>query len=167
MFQVGENVIYGSHGVCVIVSTEERVIDRKHIKYFILEPINQKGSRYMIPYENPVALSKIRRLLTRDELEDLLFSENVRRFQWISDENTRKQKYKELINSGDRAALLGMIHVLHQHKKDQIELGKKFHQCDESFLNDAQKLLAEEFSLVLEIAPECVAKYVLDAMDKE
>ena len=118
----------------------------------------------MIPCENPVAMSKIRRILTRDELDDLFSSAQVRQFQWISDENARKQKYKELITSGDRAALLGMIHVLHQHKKERIELGRKFHQCDENFLNDAQRLLTEEFSLVLQIDPDNVGQYVIEAL---
>lgn len=166
MFQIGERVIYGSHGVCDVVSMEACIIDRKRVNYLILEPLNQPGSRYMIPYENPVAISKVRNLLTREEVDDLLASKEVRQFQWITDENTRKQKYKELINSGDRAALLGMIHALHEHKKKQNALGRKFHQCDENFLNDAQKLLTAEFSLVLQIDPDCVGKYVLDALEK-
>lgn len=164
MFEIGEYVIYGSHGVCKIASMEERVIDRKCVNYYVLEPKSQQGSRYMVPSENPVAMSKVRKILTREELDNLFQSDQVRQFQWITDENTRKQKYKELITGADRAALLGMIHVLHQHKKEQIEVGRKFHQCDENFLNDAQKLLREEFSLVLQINPDCVEQYVLDAL---
>lgn len=166
MHQIGERVLYGCHGVCQIISMEERVIDRKRVNYFVLEPINQQGSRYMVPSDNPIALSKLRPLLSREELEALLASEEVRQDRWIPDENTRKQKYKELITSGDRAALLGMIHALHQHKKNQIELGRKFHQSDENFLNDAQKLLTAEFSLVLQIEPENVGRFILDALEK-
>ena len=166
MFQVGDQVVYGYHGVCQIVSMEDRVIDRKRVKYLVLEPVGEQKSRFLIPYENPAALSKLKSLLSREELEALLASETVRHSQWISDENARKQKYKELISGGDRGALLGMIHALHQHKKTQAELGRKFHQCDENFLNDAQKLLTAEFSLVLQIEPECVGKYILDTMEK-
>lgn len=166
MFQIGERVIYGSHGVCQIVTVEERVIDRKRIKYLVLEPLAQQGSRYMVPCENPTALSKLRRLMTREELEALLSSDVVRQDHWIADENTRKQRYKELILGGDREALLGMIHTLHHHKKQQIEQGRKFHQCDENFLNDAQKLLTEEFSLVMDIDPSCVGAYILEALEK-
>ena len=94
MYQIGQRVLYGCHGVCEIVSMEARVIDRKNVKYFVLEPINQQGSRYLVPSESPVALSKLRPLLGRQELDALLASEEVRRDQWITDENARKQKYK-------------------------------------------------------------------------
>lgn len=166
MFQIGDRVIYGSHGVCQIVTVEERVIDRKRIKYFALEPVSQPGTRYLIPSENPVALSKLRHLITRDELEQLLQSQQIRENCWISDENQRKQRYRELISSCDRVALLRMIHTLHHQKKVQLEAGRKFHLCDENFLHDAQKLLTAEFSLVLNIDPSAVADYILSAMDQ-
>lgn len=166
MYQIGDRVIYGCHGVCEVIAMEERLIDRKRINYFVLEPLSQNGSRYMVPSENKAAVAKLQKLMTREELDALLASEEVRKDQWIPDENTRKQRYKELITGGDRAALLGMIHALHQHKSLQISLGRKFHQCDENFLNDAQKLLESEFSLVLQIEPECVGKYILEALKK-
>lgn len=166
MYQIGDQVVYGSHGVCRIVAQEERVIDRKHIQYFALEPLNQPGARYLVPSENPVALSKMRHLISREELDALLTSDRTCADCWIADENTRKQRYRELITSGDRAALLGMIHSLHRHKKTQLEAGRKFHLCDENFLNDAQKLLTAEFALVLQIEPSQVPEYILAAMEK-
>ena len=166
MYQIGDRVIYGCHGVCEVIAMEERLIDHKRINYFVLEPLSQNESRYMVPSENKAAVAKLQKLMTREELDALLASEGVRKDQWIPDENTRKQRYKELITGGDRAALLGMIYALHQHKSRQISLGRKFHQCDENFLNDAQKLLEAEFSLVLQIEPECVGKYILEALEK-
>lgn len=166
MFQIGDQVIYGSHGVCQIIAVEERVIDRKRIKYFALEPFSQPGARYFIPAENPVALSKLRHLISREDLESLLSSDEIRESCWIADENQRKQRYRELISSCDRVALLRMIHTLHQHKKLQQEAGRKFHLCDENFLHDAEKLLTSEFSLVLNIEPSQVAGYILSAMER-
>ena len=166
MFQVGDRVIYGSHGVCRIVTQEWRVIDRRQIAYFVLEPLSVSGSRFLVPCDNPVALSKLRKLLTREELEALLTSDQVRCDQWIDDENARKQRYKELINGGDRAALLGMLHTLHDHKKAQMEAGKKFHQCDSNFLNDAQKWMTGEFASVLDMEPAEVIDYIIEAISK-
>lgn len=166
MFQVGDQVVYGSHGVCSIVNVEQRVIDRKRINYFALEPLHQPGARYFVPSENPVALSKLRHLITRQELDQLLQSAEIRESCWISDENQRKQRYRELITSSDRVSLLRMINTLHQHKKKQQEAGRKFHLCDENFLHDAEKLLTAEFSLVLGIDPSEVEGYILTALDK-
>ena len=166
MFQIGDQVVYGIHGVCRIVELEERAVDRKKIKYFALEPMDQPGARYFVPSENPAALAKLRHLISREELEQLLASAEIRENCWITDENQRKQRYRELINSSDRAALLRMINSLHQHKKEQAAAGRKFHLCDENFLRDAEKLLNAEFSLVLDIKPSEVENYILSALDK-
>ncbi len=165
MFQIGDRVVYGIHGICRILDQEERQVERKRIKYFALEPLDQPGTRYYVPAENPVALAKLRHIISREELEALLSSAEIRKYCWITDENQRKQRYRELIIGGDRSALLAMIHTLHQHKKEQVAAGRKFHLCDENFLRDAQKLLEAEFSLVLEIQPSEVGAYILSAFE--
>lgn len=166
MFQIGDLVVYGIHGVCRILSLDERVIDRKKIKYFALQPKDQPEARYYVPAENPVALSKLRHIIGQDELNALLDSDEVRAENWISDENQRKQYYRDIINRGDRASLLRMIYTLHQHKERQAQLGRKFHLCDENFLRDAKKLLNAEFSLVLNIEPNEVGKYIIAELNK-
>lgn len=151
MIQVGSQVVYGIHGVCSIIDVETRCVNRKKVEYFVLEPNEQKNARFYVPTQNSKAVGKLRPLLTRQELEMLLTSEDTRRDCWIADENQRKQKYRELINSGDRASLISMIRSLYQHRQSQLEAGRKIHQCDEIFLRDARKLLSSEFSLVLGI----------------
>ncbi len=160
MYQVGQKVVYGIHGVCAIVEIETKTIDRKKISYFVLEPLEQPGARYYIPKENPVTLKKISPLLSREELDALLAECSMSDNSWIADENHRKLHYRELIGSGDRRALVIMVHTLHLHKKQQEAQGRKFHLCDENFLRDAEKLLCSEFSLVLGLSREDTAKYL-------
>lgn len=167
MYQTGNLVVYGIHGVCRIVELEERTVDRKRVQYYVLEPLEASGARYLIPTHNEVAVAKLRPVMSREALEEMLRSENVREDAWIADENQRKQHYRELINSGDRAALVRMVSTLHRHKAAQAAAGRKFHLCDDNFLRDAEKLLSSEFSLVLGIEPSQVGNYVLTAMRVE
>ena len=160
MLQVGTQVVYGIHGVCSIINVEVKKVDRKNVEYFVLEPNEQPGARFYVPTQNQAALAKLRPLLTQEELEVLLTSQDTRQPCWIADENQRKQRYRELINSGDRAALISMIRSLYKHKKTQFEAGRKFHLCDENFLRDAQKLLNSEFALVLGIPQTEVGTYI-------
>ena len=164
MFQLGDQVIYGIHGLCRISELETRKIDRKLIEYYVLEPVEQPGTRYYIPTQNQAAVAKLQRVLTREELDELLKTVRNSGNVWIEDENQRKQRYRELINSGDRATLIGMIRALLIHKQTQEDAGKKFHLCDENFLRDAQKLLSTEFSAVLSIPPEEVGAYIENAL---
>lgn len=167
MFQCGDRVLYGVHGVCVITALDERVVDRKRVQYYVLEPVEQLGAKYYVPTHNQAAVNKLRPVMTAQQLHELLRSESVRRDVWIEDENQRKIAYRELINGGDRASLLAMVRALHKHKDLQTAAGKKFHLCDENFLRDAQKLLSAEFSLVLEMEPAAVGSYIEKAFTED
>ena len=166
MLQIGDRVIYGIHGVCTIVDDTVRVMNQKRLCFYVLEPLDQNGARFYLPAENPVTLAKLRPLLSREELDMLLASPEIRSGSWIQDENRRKQYYRELMTKGDRIGILQMVYQLHLNKRQQEAQGRKFHLCDENFLKDAQKLLEAEFSLVLEMEFQQVAEYVTDALEK-
>ena len=144
MYQVGEKVVYGIHGVCRVADLEERIIDRKHLTYLVLAPEGQDGSKYLVPTHNAGAMSKLCKLLTPAEMEELFQSDAIDRDCWVKDENQRKQLYRELICSTDRAALMAMVRTLYRQKASLLASGKKFHLCDENFLRDAEKRLASE-----------------------
>ena len=160
MYQVGELVVYGMHGVCRVVSEEERLVDKKRLNYLALEPLSNGNSRFLVPTQNAAAMAKLQPILSKEELEAMITSEDVKTGQWIRDENQRKQTYRELIGSGDRKRLMRMVHTLYRHKANQIALGKKNHLCDENFLHDAEKLLIGEISIVLHLEPEQARAYI-------
>lgn len=166
MLQVGQQVIYGIHGVCKITDIEVKTVGKEKKEYYVLEPIEQPGAVFYVPSQNQVAVVKIRTILTRGEFEALLQSEKVRENAWIADENLRKQRYRELIAKSDRAELISMVSALYRHKKQQQENGRKFHITDENFLRDATKLLSAEFSLVLGIPQSKVAAYMKKELEE-
>ena len=166
MFQQGSRVVYGIHGVCVILGLETRTVNRCKVEYYVLEPVKQTGDRYYVPTQNAAAVAKMKPILTKEQLDALLSSPEAAEDAWIVDENQRKQKYRELITGGDRAALLSMVKALHIHKDAQLAQGRKLHLCDENFLRDAENLLGGEFSLVLGIAPNEVGGYIQNAILK-
>ena len=59
MFQTGDIVVYGIHGVCHIVGTESQTHNRTEQIFLVLEPIGQPGSRYMVPTYNDAAMAKV------------------------------------------------------------------------------------------------------------
>lgn len=164
MFQVGQRVIYGIHGVCQIVDISVKTLGKEKVRYYVLEPVEQPGARYFIPTDKPAAVAKLSPILSRHDLYSLLQEQLHPEEVWIHDENQRKNKYRELISGGDRRALLAMIQALHNHKKKQAEMGRKFHLCDENFLRDAEKLLASEFSMVLEMSVEDTVQYIVNTI---
>lgn len=160
MYQVGDQVMYGVHGVCRVVDQEERTVERKPHTYLVLEPLGQEGARFFVPTRNEAAMAKLHPILSKEGLEALLASPDVREDAWICDENQRKQRYRELISSADRKKLMRMVRTLYQHKAKLAAAGRRCHVCDENFLRDAEKLLTTEFSVVLDMEPEKVRSYI-------
>jgi CarD family transcriptional regulator len=152
--------MYGVHGVCRVIGTEKQMVNRKRATFLVLEPLTQSESRFYLPTENPTAMAKLKTVLSASELNELLHCEEIRLNVWIQEENRRKQHYRELMGSGDRLALLQMIHSLYRYKEEQLEAGRKFHQSDDNFLRDAEKLMASEISLVLELSAEEARTYL-------
>ena len=167
MYQVGDQVVYGIHGVCCVADQEGRTVDRKRVTYLVLEPVGQDGSRYLVPTHNAAAMAKLRKMLSREDLERLLQSEEVRADSWIRDENQRKQTYRDLISSGDRVKLMQMVCTLYKHKAAQAAAGRKVHLCDDNFLRDAEKLLASEISIVMDMEFDQAKKYMKEHLNKE
>lgn len=164
MYQVGDQVVYGIHGVCRVVDTETQMVDRKKRTYLVLEPLNQEGARYLVPADNPTAMAKLRAVLTEEAWKLLLESDAVREDGWIRDETIRKQTYRELISGGDRERLLQMVHTLYVHKAAQSAAGKKVHLCDDNFLRDAEKRLAGEIAFAMNMEPDEAKKYLKNTL---
>ena len=57
IYQVGELVVYGMHGVCRVVSQEERLVDKKRLNYLALEPVGHGDSRFLVPTQNASAMA--------------------------------------------------------------------------------------------------------------
>ncbi len=160
MYQVGQQVVYSVHGVCRIIGLEDRVVDRKHISYFVLQPRDSLGARYYIPSENENALSKIRPLIDKQSLLELLSSQAVQEDCWIADENRRKQYYRQLISSADMEKMFSMIHSIRRQRDLLAQAGRRLHLCDDNFLRDAQKILGSELSVVLEVPESTLESYL-------
>lgn len=167
MYQMGDQVVYGVHGVCRVADMEKQTVNRKTVTYLVLEPLGQEGSRYLVPTSSEAAMSKVKPMLSQAEVEALLRSEDVRQDSWIREENLRKQTYRELITSGDRAGLMRMVHTLYVHKENQMAAGKKVHLADDGFLRDAEKLLSSEIAVVMGITPEEARTYLRKMLKAE
>lgn len=166
MYQAGEYVVYGIHGVCRVAGTEKQMVSRKRTEYLVLEPVNQGESRYYLPTANPTAMAKLKPVISADELKALLASDEIRQDCWIKDENQRKQHYRDLIGGGDRVSVMKMVCALYRYKEEQMAAGRKFHQSDDNFLRDAEKLLCSEISLVLNLAPDQAREHLREQLKK-
>ncbi|MBR5153079.1 MAG: CarD family transcriptional regulator [Clostridia bacterium] len=161
MFQKNDIITYGTAGVCKIAGIIEKSFAGVSRSYYELIPVNSKNSTVFVPADNPALTEKMHPILSEEDICALLHSALSQELVWIPDESARKQYYKEILDRGDRLALLGAIRVLHQYHKDCQAQGKKVHVCDERFFKDAQRILYDEFSYVLHLDRDQFLTYIL------
>lgn len=168
MFQVNDVIIYGAHGVCKITGTEEKVINGKKKSYFILKPVNEKGATIFAPTDNELVLSKMRRLLTREQIHKLIASMQEETAFWVENETERKERYKSILVRGDHAELIRMLKAIYAHKMQREAEGKRLHMSDERFFKDAEQILYNEFQYVLDLRDRGeLMTYIVSQIDQK
>ena len=164
MYHINDTILYGSHGVCKITGIAKKDFGRVSDEYYVLEPVYNNFTIY-VPMHNQVLAEKMHRVLSAEEIQDMIRSMPEENTTWIENENERKNRYKEVISRGDRRELLRMIKSLYLHQQTQQAKGKRLHMSDERFFHEAEKMLYDEFALVLDIPPEQVLSFILEQIE--
>ena len=167
MFKVNDVIIYGTQGVCQIVGVEEKTVSGAKRNYFVLKPVKDKGSTIFAPTDNERVLKKMRRLLSKAEINSLIDSMPGEDVVWIKNDNDRKERYRKILASGEHVELIKMIKAIYTHKKEREAGGKRLHMVDEHFLKDAEQTLYNEFQYVLKLSNKNeVMEYIFSRIEK-
>lgn len=160
MYQIGETVFYGTEGVCRVEEIREMRVNRENAQYYVLRPFYREGSTVFVPVKNELLVSRMRPLLTKKQIEKMIAEVNDADEDWIDDAAERKAEFQRILISGDRRELLSMVRLLHLRRQNLQTAGKRLRTNDEQMLRDAEKLLADEFSVVLGIKPREVPDFI-------
>lgn len=154
MLKLNETVLYGTTGCCIVDRIEDKRLGKEIKKYYVLKPIAQSTSTVFVPLDNERLLSKIRRLLSADEISTMIKCVINEPDIWLENDNERKLKFGEIISSGDRKACLVLIRSLRNRQNELSQKGKRLHISDERAMKEAQRLISDEFAFVLGLKPE-------------
>ncbi len=166
MFEKNELIMCGGHGVCRVVNVTGNPVDRrdKVRKYYVLEPVFEKGSTVYTPVDNDKVV--MRRIMNKKEAQDLVDRITQIDTVWIQEEKSREQMYKDAIRTYDCRSLVQIIKTLYLRKQDRLKEGKKVLSSDEQYLHKAEELLYSEMSLALSIPKEDVEAYIREAVHR-
>lgn len=165
MFQVNDTVLYGGQSVCTITEICEKKVGGQTLQYYALKPVFDNKSTIYVPCGNGKLVEKMHRILSASEIRTLIDSLRNQPVHWIENDTERKEKFSEMLYSGDRKALFMLVRTLYLHKETLKSTGKKFHAADEQILDRAKKLLHEEFAYVLQIQPDEVPPFIADQLE--
>lgn len=167
MFKVNDTVIYGTEGVCRVMDITERMFRDKKIRYYVLKPVYKENATIFVPTENETLTAKMRQVLSPEEVRTIIDGMAGEESIWIEDENERKLRYKTILTSGNCHELVRLIRTLYLHQQEQKARGKKLHLADERFFKEAERMLYDEFAVVLNLRQDQVLPYIIRSIETQ
>lgn len=165
MYKVGDVFVYGSNGACQITDIKEEKFARDTKVYYILSPFFDSRETIFVPVDNESLTGKMKEVLSRDEIMEMIKSipdcENI----WDDNANTRREEYKKIINSADRKELLKLIKTLHEKKTTLEGTGKNLSVSDEKYYRKAQSIIHSEIAMVLQLEMKEVEHFIETVLD--
>lgn len=160
MFSVGQNVLYGTNGVCVVNDITEKKVGKVSMEYYVLKPLDTNFSTLFVPTKNEALVKKIRGVMTKDMINGVL-SKLPEPGEWNDNKQERSEQFKEVISNGDFTELIRMIRLIYKHSDELSELGRHLHMSDERLLKEAEKMVTEEIEFVLDVDKQQAIEMIL------
>ena len=164
MFQKGQYVNYGKHGVCLVEDITHMDIPGvdKDKLYYVLSAVYTKGNRIYTAVDNQKV--KMREIMTKSEAEHLVQEiPNIEQLV-VANDKSRNEKYKSALTTCDCIEWVRVIKSLYSRKKACIEKGKKVAATDERYFREAEDYLYGELALSLGIERDAVGDYIASSM---
>ncbi|MDO4393663.1 MAG: CarD family transcriptional regulator [Bacillota bacterium] len=166
-FIIGELVSYGTNGLCTIENIEmmSMVSDEPEMPYYVLKPESSSLSTVYVPMHNEKLVSRMRKLLTPEEIKQMVSDTVTEQIKWNNDRRYRNDSFHNILNNGVSKDMLLMIQCIEKRKEDLTVEGKKLPTTDTTTLKQAERLVSEEFSKVLGIDKDQIEDYVLSIIE--
>ena len=151
MYQVGDRIIYGSNGVCVIDEIKMIEVPRTdELKaYYIIKPMYQE-CKISVPVDTKMFM---REIISADEARALI--DTIPQVDAQPYYNTALRQlqdyYEKKISSHSCVDLIEMTISIHRKRKQLLEQKRKFGAIDERYLKRAEELLFGELSVALDV----------------
>ncbi|MCM3387521.1 CarD family transcriptional regulator [Ureibacillus chungkukjangi] len=153
MYNIGDTIIYSSHGLCQIDGISEKTFSGVTKTYYVLHPLNNEKLEISTPVDNKT----ISTLMAKEEAEEILNLFTQPGVEWIDKGNQRTQGYSLIAKKGDRKELAKVINTLLVKKNELENNDKKFPEQDRKLLISMQSILFSELALALDTTTEDIS----------
>lgn len=162
MYCKGDYVNYGGHGICRI--TDVRKMDfgagSGAQDYYVIEPIVSGGATIYLPAENPKVHSRMRPVLTREEIDAIIRSVRDDQILWEPDRKLRMARFQQILSRRDTRELLLLASCLHKRKTE-----KGLPASELEMLRKVEGMIEQEFAFALNISRGEIGQYIRDRLE--
>ncbi|MBU3142385.1 CarD family transcriptional regulator [Clostridium sp. CF012] len=154
MFNIGDLVIYSTHGICHIDDICEKTYLDITRNYYVLHPLQDSK----LTISSPVDYHKVTmlELIHREEAEKILEFFKQPGISWIELNSQRTQIYYETIKTGNRKEICKIVNTLMRKKQESEISGKKLNEPDNKLLGFVQNILFTELAVALDTTFEAI-----------
>ncbi len=161
-FKKGQLLVYGVRGVCRVEDVRREAFGTEEKEYCILRPLDDPKATIYLPTDSDRIEKNIKRVITAEEIDRLIRSIPTEDDKWIDDNKRRSELFKRILDDGDRLNLVRLIKSIHIHRDEIEKSGKKLGVADKNVLDRAEKIIYEEFAMVLGIDSDDVGQFIKD-----
>lgn len=159
MFKIGEFIIYGISGVCLVKDITASPVDKSDTRqYYVLEPQNSPSSSIIYtPIDNDRV--KTRAVMTRDEAESFIDSiPSITAYDQGMDKKRRDVYYAAMLLT-DPVEYVKIIKTVAK-KRSELKYSKKLSDVDVEYEKRAKLCLFGELSKALDIPYDNIEEYI-------
>ena len=150
MFKVGDHVVYGTSGVCLISDITLSPFDKRDTRrYYVLKPLSGTSTSFIYtPVDNDrVAM---RSLLDRVEAEALLASIPDIPCLEIVEERTRRAAYRQAIAAAEPKVYISLIKTVDSRRVEFMGTQRRLPDFEIEYDTVARRYLYAELSIALD-----------------
>ena len=166
MFQKGQYVNYGKHGVCLVEDITHMDIPGvdKNKLYYVLSKVYTKGNKIYTAVDNEKV--KMREILSKHEAQQLILEiPNIEKLE-VANDKSRNEKYKNAMTTCDCREWIKVIKSLYSRKQECIANGKKVAVSDERFFREAEDQLYGELAFSMKMDRSQMGDYLTERLSK-
>ncbi len=164
MFSVGDYMVYGINGVCLVEDICASPFDKKDTRtFYMLKPLGASaGSVIYTPTDNVQV--PMRPLMSRGEAEALIVQMPVIAPLEIPMEKMRRDIYRQTMQSCNPVEYVRLIKTVHKRRAEMLEQHKRLSETDSDFERNAKISLYHELAVVLGVQYAEVEPYLLSRL---
>lgn len=165
MYNIGDLVIYSSHGICHIDDICEKTFLDVTKSYYIMHPLENGKLTISAPVDsNKVTMSG---LIDRSEAEEILEYFRQAGMDWIEVKSRRAAVYTEMVKTGDRKRISKILNTLIRKKKEAEGAGRTFSDKDNRLLLLIQGIMFTELAMALNTTSETICEKVYSIIGED
>lgn len=161
-FEKGQLLVYGVRGVCRVEDIRTEAFGSEEREYCILQPLDDPKATIYLPTDSDRIEKNVKRVITAEEIDRLIGSIPTENDKWIDDNKQRSELFKRILDDGDRLNLVRLIKSIHIHRDEIEKNGKKLGVADKNVLERAERIIYDEFAMVLGINSDDVGQFIKD-----